>query len=142
MNSIEALLDLKVIRLSLSDNKDEGIMEIGMQGNGCGIPANMQNRFSQPFCSSKINNKNAWLSFSIYQQVLYEYGRPFSLLDVPVVHGTLPEAARARSPMIPRFLPAVRRQEYCGKEGDRSRTREPSGQRIGAVLPKGLKHGQ
>jgi transposase len=48
MNSIEALLDRKVIRLSLS------------------------------------NNKNAGLSFSIYQQVANDYGGSSSSSDVPV----------------------------------------------------------
>jgi nitrogen-specific signal transduction histidine kinase len=60
-----------------------------MQGNGFSIPADMQSRFSQPFCSSKINNKNAGLSFSIYQQVTHDYRRPFSLLQNPVVPASL-----------------------------------------------------
>jgi C4-dicarboxylate-specific signal transduction histidine kinase len=69
--------------LSLSTNNDEGILEIGVQGNDGAIPADIQSWFSQPFWSGKINNKNAGLSFSIYREVAIAYRGSFSSSDVP-----------------------------------------------------------
>ncbi|MBN1838102.1 MAG: ATP-binding cassette domain-containing protein [Spirochaetales bacterium] len=83
MNSIEAVLDRGIIRLTLSSSEQKGFVEIGVRDNGYGIPEDIQGRIFQPFYSSKINKKNTGLGLSICQQIAEEHGGIIDFVSRP-----------------------------------------------------------
>jgi two-component system sensor histidine kinase AtoS len=69
LNSIDAVLDGGIVRVSLVVYAEDRFVEVTVADNGYGIPADIQSKIFNPFFSTKMNKKNAGLGLSICQRI-------------------------------------------------------------------------
>jgi two-component system sensor histidine kinase AtoS len=69
LNSIDAVLDGGIVRVSLVVYAEDRFVEVTVADNGYGIPADIQDKIFNPFFSTKMNKKNAGLGLSICQRI-------------------------------------------------------------------------
>lgn len=69
LNSIDAVLDGGIVRVSLVVCAEDRFVEVTVADNGYGIPADIQDKIFNPFFSTKMNKKNAGLGLSICQRI-------------------------------------------------------------------------
>ena len=69
LNSIDAVLDGGIVRVSLVVYAEDRFVEVTVADNGYGIPTDIQDKIFDPFFSTKMNKKNAGLGLSICQRI-------------------------------------------------------------------------
>jgi two-component system, NtrC family, sensor histidine kinase AtoS len=70
VNSIEAVLDAGQIAITVAAPPSEGYVEIAVQDDGNGIPAEILNKIFDPFFTTKAGKKNSGLGLSICQHII------------------------------------------------------------------------
>ena len=70
INSIEAVLDLGKIEISIKKNSTDDSVSISISDNGYGIPEKVQKDIFTPFYSTKMTKTNTGLGLSICQHIV------------------------------------------------------------------------
>jgi signal transduction histidine kinase/ABC-type branched-subunit amino acid transport system ATPase component len=70
INSVEAVLAHGRIDISVTRIEPDDYVEVAVQDDGCGIPAEIMERIFDPFFSTKAGKKNTGLGLSICQHIV------------------------------------------------------------------------
>lgn len=83
LNSIDAVLDRGMIRVTVRLRPDDRQAEVTIADNGYGIPHEVGDKIFEPFFSTKINKKNTGLGLSICQQIVEAHRGEISFSSAP-----------------------------------------------------------
>ena len=83
MNSIEAVLDNGCITIGLTEKAEENYVELTIQDNGSGIPADVADKIFSPFFSTKISKKNTGLGLSICRHIVEQHKGTITFQSIP-----------------------------------------------------------